>query len=399
MPLWLLRLWLGPLPKQEIFPENSPNLVLHWLIHPVKRRLAKYYLWVLQRFFGLKVIALTGSAGKTTTKLLLHAAFSSAGPTVSTADSVTSTYNLPTTILKATPATKYLILEMGVEYPGDMDFYTWLARPDIAIILNVNRTHTHYLGSIASVAHEKSKLFASLPPGGIAVFPADDPHIAPPINAKSMTFGLSGNAYCQILSSKIQPNLTTKIKLLINQQPVTYSLGLLGEHLAANLAATVSCTYALGLNPDSFTSAFTHLEPAAHRLRPKQLKSGALIIDDTYNANPLAVTQSFATLMTLAKLLKKTPVFVFGQMNELGQYEQSAHTEIGILIKKSGLKHLLCHGPATRHTLKSAGFGDYYESKDRLVRALRPLTLDSKYLTLIKASRGWHLEDVIDRLV
>jgi UDP-N-acetylmuramoyl-tripeptide--D-alanyl-D-alanine ligase len=397
MILSLIRLWLGPLPKQEIFPDKKPDPLLHWIIHPIKRRLAKYYLLVLQKLFGMQVIALTGSAGKTTTKHLLHAAFSAAGSTISTADNTTSTYNIPSTILQATPFTKYLILEMGVEYPGDMDFYTWLAHPDIAIILNVNRTHTHFLKSVKNVAREKSKLFSSLPPHSIAILPVSDPLLPHPINLKTYTFGSQPDAFCHILSSKLANDFTTHIRIIINQLPVDLRLNLIGEHLASNAAAALTAAYAAGISPNVSVPTMSTVTPPVHRLQPLTLPSGATIIDDTYNANPLAVSQSLATLVTLTKLTHTIPVFVFGQMNELGQYEQSSHRDIGLLVKKLNIKHFFCHGSATKYSIESAGLGQYFESKESLISHVKRF-LSKKYLILIKASRSFKFENVVTAL-
>src|SRR3989344_8407168 len=158
MLLSLFRLWLGPLPKKEIFPEKKPNFLIHWFAHPIKRRLAKYYLLILQKIFGLTVIGITGSAGKTTTKDMLYSILKSAANTAATTANITPTYNIPTTILRCTPATKYLILEMGIEYMGDMDFYTWLARPDIAIITSIGPTHLEHFKNTDTVASEKNKI-------------------------------------------------------------------------------------------------------------------------------------------------------------------------------------------------------------------------------------------------
>ncbi len=108
--------------------------VLRWFIHPIKRKIAKYYLAFLKRFFGIKIIGITGSVGKTTTKEMVASTLKLQGPTVCSYANIDQIYNLPTTILRARPWTKYLVLEMGVEYPGEMDFYLWLAKPDIGVI-------------------------------------------------------------------------------------------------------------------------------------------------------------------------------------------------------------------------------------------------------------------------
>lgn len=335
MPISLIRLWLGPLPIEEIFPKKKPNLFLHWFIHPTKRRLAKYYLLILQKFFGLTVIGITGSVGKTTTKKMLETILPNS---VATADNITSTYNIPTTILKTSPSTKFLILEMSIEYIGDMDFYLWLARPDIAIITPMSLTHTQYLHDLKTITSEKLKI-------------------------------------------------SKYAKHIISYKDVK------AEGFEINKALVTTVTQLLKLPAD--LSSFA---PPPHRMNFITLKNGGILIDDTYNANPLATKVALKTLVSMAKKYKKIPVFVFAQMNELGQYEQLAHEEIGALVAKLNIKHLFCTGPATKFTIKSAGFGKYFENQEDLYSAISRMIHNSLFIILVKGSRSWHLENLVSRL-
>jgi UDP-N-acetylmuramyl pentapeptide synthase len=213
----IIRLWTGPLPIQELFPLNRQvNPLLHWFIHPIKRRIAKYYLLILQKFFGIKVIAITGSTGKTTTTNLLYSVLSKAGSTIKTADSITTTYNLPTTILKCTPATRYLILEMGVEYPGDMDFYCWLAKPDIATVLNITAVHSSFLGTLDQIKAEKYKL------------------------QKYSKIFIPPEKFSRITSSVITNDFKTQIKIDYHNSQFSISIPILGTHFSQNVAAVTN---------------------------------------------------------------------------------------------------------------------------------------------------------------
>lgn len=344
MPLSLLRLWLGPLPEEEIFPDKKPDPFLHWIIHPVKRRLAKYYLWFLQNFCGLTVIGITGSVGKTTTKNLLVSILKQSGPTVMTRDNDTPTYNLPTTILHTPVGTKYLVLEMGIEYIGDMDFYLWLAKPQIAILTPINLTHTQFFGDIKTITSEKNKItrFAE------KTFSAAD--------YKYSGYEINGILAAQVASYLHIPGTLIQSGLKTAPHPV-------------------------------------------HRLNFITLKSGATLIDDSYNANPLAVRQALQLLVQTAGEKHQTPVFVFAQMNELGAHEKSAHQEIGLLIKKLKIKHLFCLGPATKYTIKTAGFGKYFENQDDLFVELKEFVIGHlSFVILVKGSRTWHLENLVAKL-
>jgi len=335
MLLNILRLWLGPLPKEEIFPEKIPNPFLHWFIHPLKRRLAKYYLLILQKFFSLTVIGITGSVGKTTTKKMLEAILPNC---VATADNITSTFNIPTTILKTPPFTKFLILEMSIEYIGDMDFYLWLARPDIAVITPIYLTHTQFLGNLETITSEKLKISKYAK------------HIVTYKDVKAEGF-------------EINKALVTKVAHLLN----------------------------VPVDLKSFT-------PPIHRMNFINLRSGSVLIDDSYNANPLATKTALEELAKQSKKLQKNPALVFAQMNELGRYEQSAHEDIGTLISKLKIQHLFCLGPATKFTIKSAGIGKYFENQEDLYQAVSPMIHKSSYIILVKGSRSWHLENLVEKL-
>lgn len=371
MSLKLARLWLGPLPKEEIFPEKKPNFFVHWLAHPFKRRLAKYYLKVLQKIFGLKVIAITGSVGKTTTKDMLYAILSSAAPTVATTANITPTYNIPTTILRCSPRTKYLILEMGIEYKGDMDFYNWLAHPDIAVITAVNLSHTSFLDNLKTVAREKGK---------IAQFAK---YLVIPESSENIEINTSGQV----------------VKVSVKNYPLPASL--IGSHFNVNASLAVRVAELLKV-PSVHYSKLAHFPAPKHRMELVNLRSGSFLIDDTYNASPLAVKEALKALFETAEKLKKNPVIVFGQMNELGDYEKSAHEEIGTLLRRYKSKaenlELFATGPATRDTVASAGFGRYFDNQDELLEAVKPFAQSVSQLILLKGSRSWHLDELVEKL-
>lgn len=395
MLLSLLRLWTGPLPAEELFPDRKVHFFIHWIAHPFKRRIAKIYLWYLRRFHNLKVVTLTGSVGKTTTTGMLFSVLSQTGSTIKTADSVTSTYNIPSTILKCRPRTRFLILEMGVEYLGDMDFYNWLVTPDIAAITGIYLTHTSFLGSLDAVATEKSKILKFAP---VAVLNADDPLCLSIVHSNIHYFGFSPKAdYARIHSSTITPNLNTFVDLEIEGSRFPVTLPLLGSHFATNAAAAAAIASLLGCPPGLISSGLSEYRLPPHRLQPVRLPSGLLFLDDTYNASPQAAFASLDTLLFLARLLNKTPVFVFGQMNELGQYEQPAHAEIGEYIRKNDIRYLFAIGPATDHTIKAAHTGHRYPNLASLESDLRHF-LRPSHIVLFKSSRSWHMDQLVENL-
>jgi UDP-N-acetylmuramoyl-tripeptide--D-alanyl-D-alanine ligase len=388
----LLRLWTGPLPHQELFPDRPVNPLVHWFFHPVKRWLAKLWLLVLQKNFGLEVIAITGSVGKTTTKDMLYSILSLFSETVATEKNITPTYSIPSAILKCRPDTRFLILEMGVEYPGDMIFYNWLATPNIGILTAINLTHTQFFGTLERLAMEKIKLLTSCE---MAINNADDPNSK--LSFPSYKFGRTPDCFTKIISSTIAPDLTTSVQLQINDQILTSSLPSLGVHLVSPAAAAATAAFLVHVPIQIIARGLDEFTPPPHRLKPVSLSNGALILDDTYNASPMAVTAALNTLKEVCRLTKREPVFVFGQMNELGKYEKDAHEEVGLEIRKLEIRNLFCVGPATKFTIKSAGFGNYFENQEDLRKAIIPY-LSSKYCVLIKSSRSWELDKMVTRL-
>lgn len=394
----LLHLWTGPLPHQELHPDREYNPLVHWVFHPLKRHLARLYLRLLQNVFGLRVIAITGSVGKTTTKELLASILKWSGPTVSTVGNITPTYNIPAAILSCSFSTRFLILEMGVEYPGDMDFYLWLAQPDIGIITTVNLTHTAFLGTLSDVAGEKGKLLSVLQPEGYAVVNSDDPNIRINTRAQIKTFGSHASDYCQIISSEITSDFKTGILLKVGNNTLKINLPLLGTHFAADVAAAVTVAAILDTKPQMIVHGLQTVSPPPHRLQIISVP-GAVLLDDTYNANPVAVKAALDVLAHLCQTTHLTPVFVMGQMNELGQYEQSAHEEIGEYVKKLGIKDLFTTGEATKYTISSAGYGTYFATTPELLNYLVSLKMNnSKLLILLKASHSLHFEDLVESL-
>src|SRR3989304_4696340 len=225
----LFRWWVTPrLPINHIYLTNEERhvginklmgtYIKRFFIHPIKRRLAKYYLITLKKIFGLKVIAITGSAGKTTTKEMIASILKQDGGTIASLANIDPIYNIPSTILRCTPFTKYLVLEMGIEYPGEMDFYLWLATPDMGVITNIYPTHTEFLGDVGGVYMEKSKLVRSLKKNDIAVLNSQDKYLTKLKNSLTGKIVWFGDGTAVMASQeKLQKNFTTEFRIIFDQ--------------------------------------------------------------------------------------------------------------------------------------------------------------------------------------
>ena len=413
----ILKWWMTPkLPAEHIFikPEDRPKGAINsikiysrkWVLHPLKRRIAKYYLILLQKCFGLKVVGITGSAGKTTTKEMLASILKQRGETIYSYANIDPVYNIPTTILKCSPSTKYLILEMGVEYHGEMDFYLWLAKPDIGIITNIYPTHIEYLGDVNGVFKEKSKLVLGLSNDDCAILNRGSVQLTKlkdKLKAKTLWFGDGTFETSSLI--KFTEDFKTKFRLIINQntrKSIDVVLPILGAQFVENALAAAVCADYLRFSITEIKKGLESFKSQEHRMQVIKHKSGAIILDDSYNNNPRAAENAIATLISLGR--NKDKVVVFGDMLELGNWESKYHIELGEYLGKTGLTFLVCVGKASKITAQKASIGlgksrvVAVEKTDEILKYLKTY-LRKNTMILIKGSRSIGLDKLVSELV
>lgn len=361
--------WIGPnLPFVHLrLKSGLKNIVLDLIYHPIKRRIARFYVFILQNYFGLTVIGITGSAGKTTTKEMLAGVLKLAGNTVWSKDNIDPVYNIPSTIIKCFMDTKYLILEMGVEYPNEMDFYLWLVKPSIGVVTNVYPTHTEFFGDENGVAKEKGKLIKSLPKNGYAF-----------LNPKNM--------YTKNMAK------LTKAKVIyfdVDENPSVQN-----SNTARKIAEVLNVPEKL------IEKGLKSYENPKHRLFTFKHKSGATILDDTYNSNPEALLSTLNVFNKLAKNNKK--IAVIGDMLELGKLDESEHRRVGKEILKSSFDVVIGVGKSSKYLIDEVKGSDcktyLVDNQEEVLPILKPLLLNRNYI-LIKGSRSIYLDKVVDKLL
>ncbi|KKQ75618.1 MAG: UDP-N-acetylmuramoyl-tripeptide-D-alanyl-D-alanine ligase [Candidatus Woesebacteria bacterium GW2011_GWB1_38_5b] len=364
-----------------------------YIYHPVKNLVAKYYLHLLQKLFGLKVIAITGSAGKTTTKEMISSILKLQGKVISSFANIDPVYNIPTTILKCRPDTKFLVLEMGVEFPGELDFYLWLAHPNIAVITNVYPTHLLFFKSVEGVYKEKSKIIRRLDSDGFAILPAESEFYRKLVSlnkAKDISFGKNGFVNSQNL--KINKDFKSEFILYIGKENIKVTLSVIGEQFVHNALSAAAAAHALGISIINVKKGLESFSPAEHRMKVIKHKSGAIIIDDAYNNNPEAAKEAIKVFSQIAKSNKK--IIVFGDMLELGPDEDKYHQEIAKLISKLSIDKFIGVGKATQ---KMKITKEWFERPEDVYKSLRPMLKKNTYV-LVKGSRSIGLEKLIERL-
>ena len=390
--------------KARSFGDRCVHVYKTFVIHPIKRRLAKYYLSILRKCFDIKVIGITGSAGKTSTKEMLSSILSLKGETIYSYANIDPVYNIPTTILKCRPSTKYLVLEMGVEYPGEMDFYLWLAKPNIAVITNINPTHLTYFKSVDNVYKEKVKLALFMGENDRVVLNREDTYLKKTIkDTRGMVtyFGKGTNVYSDKYRIKRSGSIYT---LHINGKRVAVNLPIIGRHFVNNSLAAAAVAYDLGISPTDIKKGLENFIPLEHRMNIIELENNRVIIDDTYNNNPKAARETLKSFNETSKVYKNYKKgIVFGDMLELGEDSEKYHQEIGRVISGMDIGFIICVGKESNIIIeivkKNNNFVKTYGAKDKneaylLLKSL----LSENTLVLLKGSRSIGLDDVVEKL-
>jgi len=322
-----------------------------------------------RRALRARVIGITGSTGKTSTKDLLAGMLAPHRRVVATAQNLNTEIGLPLTVLGAPPGTEVLVLEMAMRGAGQIAELAAIAEPDVGVIVNIGPVHLELLGSIEAIAATKAELIAALEPGGTAIVPAGEPLLEPHRRADvtTVTFGPGGDV------SELPPGLTL---------PFT------SAHMRGNALAALAAARAVGVEPAG------EVNVALSNMRGQriELPGDIVVVNDCYNANPMSMR---AALDDLAASATGRRVAVLGDMLELGPGETAFHEEVGAVATTAGVELLVTVGPLARHIGATfAGGRQHHVDDARAAAALVPDLLQPGDTVLVKGSRGVGLEVV-----
>lgn len=332
-------------------------------------QLASFNVAALRESGELTVIAITGSAGKTTVKDLTSDLLLSVGETVWPPNSYNNEVGVPLTALRADESTRFLVLEMGARTIGNLAYLTSLIRPDIAVELNVGSAHSGVFGSVENTARAKSELVESLTSGGWAVLNADDARVramhdvlAPGVNTLwfSSNPGSEGEPVVRAGDIESHASGRTSFQLqLPDEEPQPVELALLGEHHVDNALAAAAVAHLCGV--ESRTIATTlGTSGAASRWRMELIDSpsGVTVLNDAYNANPDSMAAALKTLAAMGRGDKETPprrtVAVLGEMLELGEDSVTAHDTVGRQAVRLNINRTIAVGEGARPIYQAA---------------------------------------------
>jgi UDP-N-acetylmuramoyl-tripeptide--D-alanyl-D-alanine ligase len=348
--------------------------------------------------FDIPVIGLTGSNGKTTVKemlaSILREATGDADSVLATRGNLNNDIGLPLTLLGLRSFHRYAVVEMGMNHPGEIDYLTHIASPDLAIINNAAIAHLAGLGTVEAVARAKGEIFAGLKRDGIAVINADDPH-APlwrELAQPHQVIDFALDAPATVVACWDVTEFGIQMEIVAPEGEVGVKLRVPGAHNARNALAAISAALALHVSLSAIVRGLENFTGVAGRLQRKPARGGAMLIDDTYNANPDSMS---AALKVLAQATGKR-IFVMGDMGELGADEQRLHAEVGATARRVGIQRLLALGELSRAAVREFGAGaQHFENVGELCAAL-DTELAAGTTVLVKGSRFMKMERVVE---
>jgi UDP-N-acetylmuramoyl-tripeptide--D-alanyl-D-alanine ligase len=336
---------------------------------------------------GAKVVGITGSTGKTSTKDILAAILSAQRRTVASPQNYNTEIGLPLALLAAPPDTQALVLEMAMRGPGQIAELTAIAEPDVGVIVNVGPVHLELLGTLEAIAAAKAELIVGMTAGSTVVVPVEDPLLAPHLRAdlKTITFGERAD----VTLAGVLSDGRVLIRAHGRELELQPSFG--QAHNLRNLLAATAAALALGVDP----KGPLQVRFSALRGERLELADGVMLINDCYNANPMSMR---AAIEDLAESAPARRVAVLGDMLELGPQAPRLHREIGLFAAEQGLDLLVTVGPLAAE-IRTEFEGESYAAADAVTAAelLAPL-LRAGDTVLVKASRGVGLERVGEAL-
>jgi len=356
-----------------------------------------------------KVIAVTGSVGKTSTKEALLLALAADGETHASAASYNNHWGVPLSLARCPASAKYAVFEIGMNHAGEITPLTKLVRPHVAIVTSIAPVHLKYFGSLKKIADAKAEIFLGLELGGVAVINRDNRQFmqlakaaAAAGAARIVSFGVHPKADARLVRHSLQAESST-VEARILGQPVTYKLGAPGRHLVLNSLAVLAAASLAGADLALAALALDNLKPAAGRGVRASLRvpgGSALLIDESYNANPASMAAAIALLGQAPVGGQGRRIAVLGDMLELGSKGQALHRALGEPLEAAGVDLVFCSGPLMRalwDALPSSRRGGYAETAAGLEPAVLA-AIRAGDAVMVKGSLGSKIGPIVKAL-
>ncbi len=350
-----------------------------------------------------KVIGITGSQGKTTTKDLLRAVLSTKGEVIAPEGSFNNELGVPLTLLGATEKTAFVILEMGARHTGDIAHLCSIAKPNIGLVLVVGSAHVGEFGSVEKLAATKAELIDTLSDAGIAIlgdYDAYTPTFGSSRRIKRIIFG--ENAHDNVRAADIELRSgRAHFDLVTPDGRAGCSLRLVGAHHVANALAAAAVGFACGISPELLAGALSTAEVASKWRMELHEVNGVTVINDSYNANPESMAAALRTASLLAQESGGSCWALLGKMHELGASEVESHLEIGRLASELHIDHLVEVGEVRFAPSAESAIGEmeiHRCAASEAVQIFLPYISEGDVI-VIKASRAEQLDRLAEELI
>ncbi len=369
---------------------DDPLAALQSLAHHVRRQ------------WGHRVVAITGSAGKTTTKEAVAAALGAKFNVLKSKGNLNNNFGLPLQLLRLMPEHEFAVVEMGMNHSGEIAALARIAAPDWGVITNIGSAHIeNFADGQAGIARAKFELIESLPANGVAFLNCDDAYAAQfgrDFSGRVVYFGAGPCADPQILSS-VEDSEGLHVRIRVRERETGFTLQLLGAHNASNAVAGLAVALEAGVDLDAAIAAIASLTAGDKRGQIIEI-ADATILNDSYNSNPEALRSMIRTLA--ARPTEGRRILVAGEMLELGEHGPALHIDCGRAAAEAGLDLVVAVQGNAEHLATAACAGgvpavflrDADAAGQWLIENLRPGDV-----VLVKGSRGVHLERAIETLI
>jgi len=365
-----------------------------------------------------RVVAVTGSVGKTSTKDMLAHVLRRQGPTHAAEASYNNHWGVPLTLARLPRDAAFAVIEIGMNHPGEIAPLARMARPHVAVVTTVGPAHLEFFGSVEAIAREKASIFEGLEPGGAAVLNGDLPttpilrEVAERHARRVVTFGAGRGNHHRLLSAELHESATVA-QARIWRTPVVYKLGATGRHYAENALAVLAAVWLLGADRGLAVADLAGWRPSSGRGTREllQLDSGEEgwvidLIDDAFNANPASMAAALEMLAStrprndIGRIARGRRMAILGDMLELGEAEMAMHAALADLSPMRDIDEVHCAGPRMKalwDALPEAQRGEYAgRAEDLAGRAHR--LIDAGDVVLVKGSKGSRISLVVDAL-
>lgn len=349
-----------------------------------------------------KVIALTGSQGKTTVKEMLGAILNIRADCLITEANLNNTIGVPLTLLKINEEHEFVVVEMGANSAGEISFSANVTQPDLAVITNASAVHIEGFGSLQGIVSAKGEIIDGLSDDGVLILNGDDEHIADWVqragSKRVVKFSYAdekqGSDY-YATDVEILARGVTRFNLLTPIGDRMISSNLLGKHNVVNAVAASAAAIEVGASLDDVALGLNNLQPVKGRLSPLPGIKGSILIDDSYNASPGSFKAAIDVLMSFPG----RKILLAGEMKELGSETDFAHVSVGEYALDSGVDELWATGENCKQMVNAFGSnGKYFTSKEEMVDACK-LAASADLVLLLKGSRGAGMDTVVNALI